>query len=273
MKRIVATATVVSCLMMTGFSLHGQGQGGAAPRVVCVLEFGRCSAYGDADIEYGLQLYRAQCTGCHGTNGDGVPGVDLRSGQFRRSASDIELRGVIANGIANTPMPSHALTDAEFVALVAYLRNMRDAGVRPVALGDSANGQALFEGKGRCTTCHRVGDKGSRVAPDLTTVGTRRPAATLQQVLVDPTSAMLPSNRAIRAVTQDGKTIAGRRLNEDTYTVQIIDDREHLLSLDKAELREYTVLKESPMPSYADTLTVQERADLLAYLVSLKGLK
>jgi hypothetical protein len=39
----------------------------------------------------------------------------------------------------------------------------------------------------------------------------------------------------------------------------------------KADLRDYTYVKSSPMPSYRDTLTVDERSDLVTYLVSLKG--
>ncbi len=70
----------------------------------------------------------------------------------------------------------------------------------------------------------------------------------------------------------DGTVINGRRLNEDTYSVQLIDDRERLLSLDKAELREYTILTTSQMPSYADVFTEEETADVLAYLRSLKGM-
>ena len=42
---------------------------------------------------------------------------------------------------------------------------------------------------------------------------------------------MLPINRPVRIVTRDGKTIRGRRLNEDTFTVQIIDEQERLLSI------------------------------------------
>ena len=83
---------------------------------------------------------------------------------------------------------------------------------------------------------------------------------------------MLPLNRPLRAVTRGGEVITGRRLNEDTYTVQIFDERERLVSLDKADLRELTVLAASPMPSYAETLNEAELADLLAYLVTLKGL-
>ena len=65
--------------------------------------------------------------------------------------------------------------------------------------------------------------------------------------------------------------INGRRLNEDTYTVQLIDDQEKLVSLIKADLREYTILTASPMPSYRDRLTPDELTDVVAYLLSLKG--
>ncbi len=88
---------------------------------------------------------------------------------------------------------------------------------------------------------------------------------------MDPSSQMMPINRPVRAVTRDGKTINGRRLNEDTYTVQLIDDQERLVSLVKADLREYTILTVSPMPSYRDRLTQDEVADVVAYLLSLKG--
>jgi len=84
---------------------------------------------------------------------------------------------------------------------------------------------------------------------------------------------MLPANRPVHAVTRDWKTINGRRLNEDTYTVQLIDEQEHLVSLTKADLREYTVLKSTSMPSYKDKFSAQELADLEAYLLSLRGVK
>lgn len=266
------TLTLLAIVSVGALAL-AQQEAPPRPGQVCVLEFGRCSPYGQADIDHGLQLYGAYCSACHGPTGDGVAGVDLRSGQFRRAASDIELRGVIANGIPNSPMPRHTFMDAEFVGLVAYLRNMRDASPRTVTLGDPNQGRTLFEGKGDCRTCHRVNGTGSRVAPDLSSVGTRRPAAMLQQTLIDPTGGMLPSNRPIRAVTADGTTVTGRRLNEDSFTVQLIDAQERLVSLEKASLKEYAVLAQSPMPSYADRLTEQERADVLAYLLSLKGLR
>jgi len=62
-------------------------------------------------------------------------------------------------------------------------------------------------------------------------------------------------------------------LNEDTYTIQIFDDQDHLQSFEKADLKEVTILDTSPMPSYEDSLSESELADLLAYLVTLTGLR
>ena len=98
-----------------------------------------------------------------------------------------------------------------------------------------------------------------------------RTAATLQRTLLDPKAALLPINRSVRAVLRDGTVVTGRRLNEDTYTVQIIDERERLYTFEKAALREYSLGNDAKMPSYEKTLSDAERADLVAYLLSLKG--
>ena len=84
---------------------------------------------------------------------------------------------------------------------------------------------------------------------------------------------MLPINRPVRIVTSDGKTITGRRLNEDTKTVQLIDSEERLLSIAKRDLRSFVVETKSTMPSYASKLTADEIADVVAYLLTLKELK
>lgn len=228
--------------------------------------------YSQADIDSGSRVYANTCSRCHGVNGDSVLGVDLHSGRFRRASSDDELKGVITNGIPGTSMPPNKLDVAELSGVVAYLRTWRDVNTSRVALGNPTRGRTLFEGKGNCASCHRVGAQGGRLGPDLSDVGaTARSAEVLQQHLIDPTSVMKPVNRYVRAVTKDGQVITGRRLNEDSFTVQLIDERENLRSLSKADLKEYTVVKTSPMPSYKDTLTSEEMADLLAYLLSLKG--
>ena len=224
-----------------------------------------------ADIAYGARLYDAQCTTCHGTNGDGVGGVDLRSGKFRNGATDQDLVRVITNGIPGTGMQAFKLDSAEIAGIIAFLRNMNAFDRGSVKTGDAGRGRATFEGKGGCTRCHRVGAQGSRVAPDLSDIGATRSAGSLLRSVTEPTSQMMPINRPVRAVTRDGKVINGRRLNEDTYTVQLLDEQEKLVSLIKADLREYSILTVSSMPSYKDRLTEGELADVVAYLLSLKG--
>ena len=226
--------------------------------------------YDPADIEYGLSVYRSQCVTCHGDTGDGIAGTNLRSGQFRRAGSDRELRGVISNGIPDTGMLAFDLDTAEMTGIVAFLRNPNYE-VDAITLGDAGRGQAIFDGKGDCLSCHRVKQRGPRGSPDLTAIGTARPPSALRRSLLDPTGTMRPIDRPVELVTNDGERVNGRRLNEDTYTVQIIDDQGRLRSFDKDRLQQFTVGTESPMPSYEDLLDEQELADVLAYLVSLKG--
>ena len=224
-----------------------------------------------ADIAYGARLYDAQCATCHGANGDGVGGVDLRSGKFRNGGTDQDLVRVIMNGIPGTGMQAFRLDSAEIAGIVGFLRNMNAFDRGSVKAGDAGRGRATFQGKGDCTRCHRVGSAGARVAPDLSDIGAVRSAGSLFRSITDPTSQMMPINRPVRAVTKDGKVVNGRRLNEDTYTVQLIDDQEKLISLTKADLREYAILTVSPMPSYKGRLSENELADVVAYLLSLKG--
>jgi len=233
----------------------------------------RAPVYYPADIKYGAQIFASQCTACHGENGDLIPGVNFRAGQFKRVISDNDLRMTITNGVPGTAMQPFNFGASELTGIVSYLRNMSSFDTRNLLSGDKARGQVLFQGAGKCATCHALNGKGPRVAPDLGDIGSLRTADLLHRTLLDPAGAMLPVSRSVHAVTRDGKTINGRRLNEDTYSVQLIDEQEHLVSLTKSDLREYAVVKTTSMPSYKDKLSDQELADLEAYLLSLKGVK
>jgi putative heme-binding domain-containing protein len=228
--------------------------------------------YSRADVEAGQRLYGPQCQVCHGANGDGVPGIDLKLGRFRRSSSDEDLARVITSGVPGTGMPAFVLRPEELTSLVAFIRAGFDPASASVRVGDAARGRALFEGSAECAQCHRVNGRGPRLAPDLSDIGAIRTLAALQRALLTPDEALLPIHRPVRIVTSDGRTLRGRRLNEDTYTVQIIDEQENLRSLDKAGLRELVVETKAAMPSYAERLTPDELADVIAYLVSLRGL-
>jgi len=221
-------------------------------------------------VEVGFNLYNMNCITCHGANGDSVSGVSFRSGQFRRVSTDAELNRLIQTGVPGTAMPPGRYGTADLAGLVAYVRSMRDFDTKP-ARGDAARGRTLVEGKGGCLGCHRINGKGSRVAPDLSDIGALRAPDAIERTMNDSTATMLPINRSIRAVTRSGKIITGRRLNEDTYSVQIIDSGENLVSLLKSDLKEYTVLKTSTMPSFKTTLTPTELDDVVTYLRTLKG--
>ena len=70
---------------------------------------------------------------------------------------------------------------------------------------------------------------------------------------------------------RSGTVIRGTLLNYDRYSLQLLDTSGKLRSLQTDTLRQYELMKISPMPSYKDKLTAQEFADIVSYLVTLKG--
>ena len=228
--------------------------------------------YPAADIATGSRVYYASCAPCHGPTGTSVGGIDLRRGRLPRAPTDDALAALVGSGISGTGMPPFRLSSDEMRGLIAFVRAGlgADPNAPPVKLGNAVRGRAIFEGSGKCLECHRVGTAGSRSGPDLTDVGAARTPAALLRSLVDPTAGMRPINRPVRAVTRDGAVITGRRLNEDTYSVQIVTSEGRLVSLVKGELRQWSVSQASPMPSYKDALSAEDVADLLGYLTSLK---
>src|SRR4029077_4834800 len=80
------------------------------------------SQYSDADIAYGATLYTSKCVTCHGTQGDAIGGVNLRSGTFRNALIDRDLERFIRAG-SPAGMPPFALDNGEMAGIIAFLRN------------------------------------------------------------------------------------------------------------------------------------------------------
>jgi hypothetical protein len=116
-----------------------------------------------------------------------------------------------------------------------------------------------------------VNGRGSYAATDLSDIGIIRSIDYLGRSLVDPAVSDSPEHRRIRAVRRDGVAVTGRRLNEDTFTVQLIDSKGNLISLRKPELKVYEIVKGSTMPSYRERFSPAELDDVVRYLYSLKG--
>jgi putative heme-binding domain-containing protein len=224
------------------------------------------------DVEDGRIVYEANCSRCHGPEGNLIPGVDFGRGKFLRASSDEDLIKVIRTGIPSAGMPPGTFSDFQAETIVAFVRSLSATTGRS-GKGDAGRGKVLFEGKGGCLSCHRVNGKGSRIGPDLSEIGKqRRFADQLERSIVDPDAEMLPANRTVRLVTRDGATITGRLLNHDTFSVQVLDSKEQLVSVPRSNLREFTFDAKSPMPSYRGKLSATEIDDLVSYLISLKGL-
>jgi len=228
------------------------------------------SAQHGFEAEDGAGLYAAACAECHGENGDSIEGIDLGRGQFGRPLTDHQLASLIMNGIPNTAMLPADLDEEEIEELVLFLRDNARPREEPRLAGDAARGEALFEGKGECTTCHRIDGNGARIGPDLSRIGRSRRAGDLMASLLDPAMEVQPNNRFYRVVTSSGEEVTGRLLNHDSFTVQLLDLDERLRSFRKDDLLEQSFV-DTLMPSYRDKLSEQEIADLVAYLASQRG--
>jgi putative heme-binding domain-containing protein len=220
-------------------------------------------------VNEGRIAYVSVCANCHGPDGDQIKGIDFSHGQFRRPYSDAQLKEIIRGGLPGTPMPATNMSDSQATRIVEYLRSLSATFRADPITGDASRGEGLFGGKGACVSCHAVNGSGSVVGPDLSTIGSLRRGIELAESIVDPRKEVLPENRFYRVVTHDGQTATGRLLNQDTFTLQLLDTAGHLRSFDRATLREQG-FTDTPMPSYKDKLAPQEIADIVSYLSSLK---
>ena len=223
-----------------------------------------------ADIEAGRLLYRANCAVCHGLDAKGGRGPDLSRGVFRRGSTDEALFAVIVKGIPGTEMPPIWMEGRLTWQLVAYLRSLPAKSGAGSGAGDAARGKALVNGKGGCLQCHRIDSQGSRMGPDLSGIGSALARAQLETALLRPAAQIKPEHWMVRAVTREGRAITGRRLNEDTFSIQLIDANERLVSLLKSELKQLTIDTGSAMPSFESKLTRQEIDDVTTYLATLR---
>jgi cytochrome c oxidase cbb3-type subunit 3 len=246
----------------------------------CIL-LAPCAAWG---ADTGKALFETNCAPCHGVNGDGGRGANLRVRRLPRAPDDAALFAITRDGIPGTAMPGTRMTDAERHELVAYVRSLGRTQPAQVA-GDVAAGERAFWGKGNCGRCHTVGPRGGNVGPELTDIGSRRSPAYLRTALLDP-GADVPDNFAfyrkviympdnylrVRVVTKAGQRISGARVDEDTFTIQLRDDSGRLYSFPKDQLQElHEDWGKSPMPSYRGAFSEAEIQDVIAYLVSLQG--
>jgi alcohol dehydrogenase (cytochrome c) len=232
-----------------------------------------------AAIAAGAELYARSCASCHSIESRAP---SLATGRFAHGGEDDQIAQTIRGGVPGSQMPAFPAlrTDAVW-QLVAYIRSLSDGGTAPVGAsggGDAAAGEAIFNGKGGCVSCHQVNARGGLVGPDLSAAGARSPEA-LRDKILNPGSpaatggrGAAPRPQVIVAKTRDGREIRGARKNEDTFSLQVMDVSGQLHLLDKATLADLQYEDRSLMPAdYGTRLSAAELRDLLAYLRTLQG--
>jgi cytochrome c oxidase cbb3-type subunit 3 len=225
-----------------------------------------------ADLKNGQQLFMGQCARCHGPKGEGGRGAVLAQPRLRHAPDDESLFIVIRDGIKGTEMlGGPAIDTRETWQLAAYVRSLGRVAPEKVP-GDPKRGLQLYQAKAHCSQCHIVGGQGGSLGPELTEIGARRSAAHLRSAVLDPESTLPDGFLEVRLETKDGRRITGVRLNEDTFTIQVMDLNGALHSFFKDDLKDFErATGKSPMPSFRNTLSTSEVDDLVAYLVSLRG--
>ena len=245
---------------------------------------------GDAKIaKLGEYQFRLNCAFCHGLGArGGGRGPDLTRTKHHGN-SDGEVFHNIHDGIAGTAMPAATnggigvgMSDEEIWQVVTYIRSVEvKAGAKPA--GNAAHGKELFNGAPGCSTCHMIAGKGGRLGPDLTTVGASRSTEYLEESLRNPSRRLaqgifeamkeFPQEyESVSVVTADGTKLSGVVLNEDQFTLQMLDTRERLHLFEKDKLRSFEKGRESAMPVYDEkTLSDKDLQDLIAYLQSVGG--
>ena len=131
--------------------------------------------------------------------------------------------------------------------------------------GDSARGKRVFETV--CATCHRAGDLGKDVGPNLATIRQWNPDQLLINIL-DPNREVAPNFVAYTVETKDGRTLDGIITEESAASLTLKRAEgvtETVLHRDIAQL---TGSGLSLMPEGLEAaITIEQMADLMAFLL------
>ncbi len=132
-----------------------------------------------------------------------------------------------------------------------------------------AVGGALFQK--HCAVCHRIGEKGEKIGPNLDGVGIRGVDRLLEDVL-DPSRNVDQAFRTTQIVTSDGQIVTGLALREEGEILVLADAQGKEIRLAKDQIDERAVSQFSLMPTNVpDLMNETEFAHLVGYLLSQRA--
>jgi putative heme-binding domain-containing protein len=221
-----------------------------------------------ASVRSGQALYRLGCGDCHGLDARGYRGPDLTA--VLGGMPDERLFQIIRKGFPGTEMPPSKAPDDSVLLIIAYLRDMNTPASAEAVTGNVDNGARVFASQ--CTNCHRVGDRGGRLGPDLSAIGTARSRSALVREIRRPSEWIPPAFETVTVTLKEGQKIRAIKKNEDVFSIQIMDTRERIQGYLKSAVQDVVYEKTSLMPEYGpDRLNESDLNDLLAYLSTLRG--
>jgi putative heme-binding domain-containing protein len=138
--------------------------------------------------------------------------------------------------------------------------------------GDAGRGEALFWSSAvNCGKCHKVGERGTAVGPDLSTIAKERTAEDLLASMLEPSRRIEPKFAAYLARTTDGRVVTGLLVKRDEAEVVLRDGENKEVKVAAADIEQMRPAGKSLMADgQLAGLTAEEAADLLAYLMSCK---
>jgi cytochrome c oxidase cbb3-type subunit III len=236
----------------------------------------------------GESQFRANCAFCHGLGArGGGRGPDLTRAQKKHGNADADLFRTINEGVPGTAMPPNGatqqgvgMTEEEIWQVITYIRSVQ-AKAPAQAVGNAGHGKEIFYGSGACGTCHMVQGKGGRLGPDLTGTGSarstdyiidsiRNPNRRLAQGISEAMKEFSQEYETVTVVDAGGQKFQGVVLNEDNFTLQMLDTREQLHLFEKDKLRSFEKTRESLMPAYdPKMLPEKDLQDIVAYLLAV----
>jgi len=139
--------------------------------------------------------------------------------------------------------------------------------------GNTVRGREIFLNaeKAGCINCHRLGDQGGAVGPDLTGAGRRFSRIHIIESILEPNRAIAPAFRNLSVRLRDGQELTGVRLAETESTLTLGDAKGESHVLKKDQIEELQILELSIMPEGLENgLTDTEFVDLVAFLAEQK---
>jgi len=129
----------------------------------------------------------------------------------------------------------------------------------------------LFFDRATCHACHRIGNRGGNVGPDLTKIGAIRSGRDLLESIVLPSATFTQGYETYLATLKDGGTLTGIQVRETGDELVLRDASGAEDRLAKSQITSLERMKLSLMPEgLLQALTRDEVRDLMAYLQSMK---